>query len=114
MAITFNADNFRNVFATKLREGWIASLADADAHIAHTAGILSDCGCDAGEILNLSLDLQDMAKGHFEAQYPRYERHGNEIAELRYEGDVRRFYCYANAWQISPAHLAGKSVFVVA
>lgn len=114
MANTFNAESFRNVFAVKLREGWIADQAEAAKDIGHTARVLSGCGCAEVEILNLCLDLETMARGHFEAQYPRYERHGNEIAEIAHEGAPRRFYCYASAWPISPALKSGKSLLVVA
>ena len=114
MANTFNAESFRNVFATALANGWVADMGAADERINHTAGILAGCGCDNGEIVNLCLDLADMARGHFEAQYPRYERHGNEVAEIAHESAPRRFYCYSHAWVNSPALRSGKSLLVVA
>lgn len=109
---TLNGSSFRDVFATTLANGWVATPADAAEYISNKARVLASCGVPQGEIVNLCLDMEDMARGHFEAQYPRYERYGDEVSVQQYEGDVRRFYCYVAAWAISPACREGKSLLV--
>lgn len=109
---TLNGSNFRDVFATTLANGWLATPADAAAYIDNKARVLASCGVPQSEIINLCLDMEDMARGHFEAQYPRYERCGDDVSVQRYEGDVKRFYCTAVAWQYSPACREGKSLLI--
>ena len=112
MTNTFNAENFRNVFAQVLAMGGIASEADAIKRIDEKCNLLLSLGCDRGEVTNLGLDMADMAKGHFEVKYPRYVEvcESAEIGVMKYPGDVLRFYCTRAAWQYSPAAKSGAVV----
>lgn len=107
---TFNAENFRNVFAEILRNGWIADVATGEKHIDDKYTLLVSLGCDRNEVLNLTLDMADMLKGHFEPRYPRYTQIGGDVCVMRYPGDVNRFYCTLASWQYSPAAKSGNSL----